>query len=224
MLETWKETDRLCGMRIAPSESLSLAYSEPGQVLELDGAATGAGGLFAIAAPPGVHPFELLVRRGSATGERVIAIARSTARLHARAVRGAGFPWRAARSSDCVLVAAGAGIAAICALIEQMLEERERFGRVVLVYGERDVGDLAYRARFDDWQSRRIEIIPVLSRASSSWHGAFGHVHHRLAGATAAIDTSSARAFVCGMAPMVEATRSALHAIGIADDRIHLNH
>ena len=75
------------------------------------------------------------------------AIARlaAGAMLGVRGPFGTAWPTEAAEGSDVVFVAGGLGLAPLRPAIYQVLAQRERYGRVVLLYGTRSPPDILYR-------------------------------------------------------------------------------
>ena len=69
------------------------------------------------------------------------------AMLGLRGPFGTAWPIEAAEGSDVVFVAGGLGLAPLRPAIYQVLAQRARYGRVVLLYGTRNPPDILFRAR-----------------------------------------------------------------------------
>lgn len=67
-----------------------------------------------------------------------------------------GVPWPVdqAQRSDVVFVAGGLGLAPLRSAFYTVLANRERYGRVVLLYGARTPADLLYRDELQRWRGR----------------------------------------------------------------------
>lgn len=87
---------------------------------------------------------ELCIRKA---GRVTDAIFKMTAGewLGVRGPYGHGFPLDVYEGKDICLVAGGLGIAPVRSLLQNILRRREKFGRVVLVYGMRHSLDLLFR-------------------------------------------------------------------------------
>ncbi len=75
-----------------------------------------------------------------------------------------------------LLVAGGLGLAPLRPAIMALLADRERFGRLSLLYGARQPADLLYTSEYPDWSRRGMEISITVDRADASWHGQVGVV------------------------------------------------
>ena len=65
---------------------------------------------------------------------------------------GTGWPLDEMNGRDILLCAGGIGMAPLRPVIYSILERREAFGRVVLLYGERSPADLIYRRDMERWR------------------------------------------------------------------------
>lgn len=217
--EAWDETPALRGLRLALPISVSSTYRTAGQYLKLR--VGGHEGWFALASAPGA-PAELLVKRGAAVGDALAGLSPGAA-LESSLALGRGFPVEENAGRDLLLLAAGSGITPIRAVVGQVAATRQRYGRVMLFYGQRRPEEFAYRAEERAWQEAGIEVVRVVSRPDGDgWSGATGHVQEALLAARPA--TENAVAFLCGMKPMVAGATEALIGLGLAKERIYLNY
>ncbi len=112
---------------------------------------------------------------GSVT--RAIAKMRVGDKLGLRGPFGKGWPIVGCRGRDILLVAGGIGLAPLRPLIHTIIRERERFGRVILMYGGRSPGDLLFRKELDGWRENGgIEVLVSVDYAIEEWHGPVGVV------------------------------------------------
>jgi len=90
-------------------------------------------------------------------------------------------------TTQVLFMACGSGIAPIAAAIESnMLSLKQtsynslyqRLG--VLYIGARDSSYLPLRDRYEDWESRGVTVVPVLSRPESDWKGRTGYIQEAL--------------------------------------------
>jgi NAD(P)H-flavin reductase len=109
---------------------------------------------------------------------------------------GRGWPLDAASGADVVLVAGGIGMAPLRPAVYHILHHRDRFGRVVLLYGARTPGDLLFVDEIASWEDQGVEAIITVDRADESWQGLVGVVpmmFYRLR-----IDAANTFVFSCG--------------------------
>jgi NAD(P)H-flavin reductase len=156
------------------------------------------------------------------------AVSGAIAKLKAGAMLGLrgpyGTPWpvAVAEGNDVVFVAGGLGLAPLRPAIYRVLGRRERYGRVVLLYGTRSPPDILFRQELERWRRRLdVEVLVTVDRADAEWRGNVGVVPKLIA--RAGFDPHSAVAMVCGPEVMMRFTANALHASGLASDRIYLS-
>ena len=82
---------------------------------------------------------------------------RPGARLGVRGPFGSTWPVEAAAGQDVVLVAGGLGLAPLRPAIYRLLAERERFGRIALLYGTRGPAEILYPREIERWW-RRLDV------------------------------------------------------------------
>jgi NAD(P)H-flavin reductase len=216
--EAWDETAELRGLKLDLPEEIARAHVAPGQYVKLR--AGGQEGFFALASPPGAAA-ELLVKRGAPIGDALAAL-RAGEPVEVSAVQGRGFPVDAAEGRDLLFFAAGSGITPVRAAVAHALGRRQRFGSMVLFYGQRRPEAFAYASELSAWERAGMEVVRVVSRPDEGWGGARGHVQDALEGRRPA--TANASAFLCGMKAMVQAVSDRLIGLGMGRERIHLNY
>lgn len=128
-----------------------------------------------VASPPTRNgTFELCVRDiGDVTGALHRTKPGSTVGI--RGPFGNGFPVDMMRGKDLLFAPAGLGLAPMRSLIHQVLDERESFGRVVILYGARNPSELLFRDELAQWDARGdVELHVTVDRASEGWTGHIG--------------------------------------------------
>ncbi|MFY9717124.1 MAG: FAD/NAD(P)-binding protein [Thermoplasmata archaeon] len=135
---------------------------------------------------------------------------------------GTGWPLEAALGKDVVVVAGGLGIAPVRPIVYELLQHRDRYGRVEVVYGARTPADLVYYDEIQRWRARTdLRFQTTVDTAGRDWYGDVGVVTTRLPDAR--FDPERTVAFLCGPEVMMKLTAQALEARGIPDDRIWLS-
>jgi len=106
----------------------------------------------------------------------------ATSRLHVgqtiglRGPFGTAWPLDAYKGSDIVIAAGGIGLAPLRPVIRQIINNRDEYGRVVILYGARSPQDLLYTSEYTEWEDNRIKVMPTVDRADKSWDGQVGVV------------------------------------------------
>lgn len=134
---------------------------------------------------------------------------------------GTSWPLEAYKGEDIVIAAGGIGLAPLRPVIYQILNHRDDFRRVVLLYGARTPNDLLYTGEYDAWREKNIEVIRTVDRADESWQGQVGVVpmlFYRLR-----LDTQNTAVFSCGPEIMMRFVVFEGLARRIPTDRIYLS-
>ena len=64
---------------------------------------------------------------------------------------GRGFPYEKFRGKDMLFAPGGLGLAPLRSLINQVLDERALYGRVILLYGARNPSELLFKDELKRW-------------------------------------------------------------------------
>ncbi|MEJ2625003.1 MAG: FAD/NAD(P)-binding protein [Pseudolabrys sp.] len=156
------------------------------------------------------------------------AVSGAIARLEAgatvglRGPFGSYWPVRAAEGADLIIVAGGLGLAPLRPAVREVLANRQRYGRVIILIGSRTPTDLLFRDEIEDWRRRfDVDIDITVDHADAGWRGNVGVVPALIA--RAAFDPQEAIALVCGPEVMMRFTVAALGDAGVTTDRIYLS-
>jgi NAD(P)H-flavin reductase len=142
--------------------------------------------------------------------------------LGVRGPYGKPWPMREALGNDLVVIAGGIGLAPLRPAIYEALAARERYGRIVLLYGTRSPDDLLFRHDVETWRARfDVEVLVTVDRAKGGWRGSVGVVTGLIR--RAQFDPLNAVALVCGPEVMMRYTVEELRKRGREPDRIHLS-
>jgi ring-1,2-phenylacetyl-CoA epoxidase subunit PaaE len=137
-----------------------------------------------------------------------------------------GVPIEPGSARTLVAFAAGSGITPIMAILNTVL--RREAGRFFLFYGNRSTADIIFRAQLEDLKDRhlaRLAVFHVLSREQQDIPMLNGHLDAEKVGVLmrAVVPVASvAHAFVCGPQPMIEGLGTALSALGLPRERLHV--
>ncbi len=88
---------------------------------------------------------------------------------------GNGFPVEKMRGKDLLFAPGGLGLAPLRSLINQVLDERGAFGRVIILCGARRPQELLFRDEVDEWVARDdVECLVTVDRGDDTWDGHVG--------------------------------------------------
>ncbi len=102
----------------------------------------------------------------------------------------------ARRGCDLLLLAGGIGLAPLRPVISEVLRNRHRYGRMILVYGARNPADLLYRKELTSWQRPDTDVRSIVDHSDRSWSGRIGVLTDLLAEVT--FDPLETIAMMCG--------------------------
>lgn len=117
---------------------------KPGQFVEISVMGVGEAPISICKSPTRPGPLEIVVRK----------VGRVTKALHAmkpgdvvgvRGPFGNGFPMEKMRGLDILLVAGGLGMAPLNSVLQYVIDRKEEYGRVILMYGIRSYQDALFR-------------------------------------------------------------------------------
>lgn len=147
----------------------------PGQFVEVSFLGVGEAPISISSSPSRSNGiFELCVRKaGDVTG----ALHRLSAgdKIGIRGPYGHGFPIERFRGKDMLFAPGGLGLAPARSLINQVLDERAQFGRVVILYGARTPSELLFKNELKHWAERDdVELYLTVDRGDETWEGHIG--------------------------------------------------
>ena len=142
--------------------------------------------------------------------------------LGVRGPFGTGWPVEEAEGCDVVVVAGGIGLAPLRPALYEILAHRERYGRVVLLYGARTPDDILYRKQLHDWRGDfDLDVHVTVDRATSAWRGNVGVVTTLIP--RVPFDPYNTVAMVCGPETMMRFTVLELERRGVPAAKVWLS-
>lgn len=167
---------------------------------------------------------QVLVHTTRAVGPvtRAMAGLRRGSTIGVRGPFGTPWPVEAAAGQDVVFVAGGIGLAPLRPALYRVLAERERYGRVILLYGARTPQDILYRRELREWRADfDLEVHVTVDRATREWRGNVGVVTGLIA--RVPFDPYHTTALVCGPEVMMRFTVLELERRGVTADRVFVS-
>jgi len=135
---------------------------------------------------------------------------------------GSCWPVAESEGSNIIIVAGGLGLAPLRPVIYHVLAHRERYGRVVVLYGARSPADILYGGELEAWRRRLdLDITVTVDHAAADWWGNVGVVPALIP--RTPVDPDHAVAMVCGPEIMMRFTVDALRQRGLAMERIFVS-
>jgi NAD(P)H-flavin reductase len=135
---------------------------------------------------------------------------------------GSHWPIERALGKDVVIVAGGIGLAPLRSAMYQAISHREKYGKVVLLYGARTPQDILYRREVEHWRAHfDLEVYVTVDHATGKWRGSVGVVTKLIPRAT--FDPRNTVAMICGPEVMMRFTAAELEKRGVAADDIFVS-
>ncbi|MFH1329515.1 MAG: response regulator [Actinomycetota bacterium] len=135
-----------------------------------------------------------------------------------------GTPWPLGYSAgrDVVVLAGGIGLAPLRPAIHELLANRDRFGRVLILIGARTAADLLYPEEIQDWRGRfDVDLQVTLDSATGGWRGRVGVVTTLIP--RAEFDAGQAVAMVVGPEIMMRFSVAELLNRGMSPSRVFVS-
>ena len=139
--------------------------------------------------------------------------------LSVRGPFGAPWPVGDLEAADVVVAAGGIGLAPLRPALLSLLATRERYGRLILLYGSRAPDQLLFESELETWSERGMEVHVTVDTAGPEWLGHVGVVTRLVQ--RAGIDPDRAAALLCGPEVMMRFTVAALTEQGVPGSRIY---
>lgn len=165
-------TEKLFTVELPWGQSLG---HEPGQFVEVSILGIGEAPISISSSPSRSNgSFELCVRK---VGDVTAALhgLEGGATIGVRGPFGHGFPVDKMRGKDILFAPGGLGLAPARSLINQVLDERGSFGRVIILYGAKNPSELLFKDELEAWSHRSdVEFHLTVDRGDPSWTGNVG--------------------------------------------------
>lgn len=134
---------------------------------------------------------------------------------------GSHWPVEEAKGRDVVLVAGGLGLAPLRPAVKALLADRERFGRLTLIYGARQPADILFPSEHTTWQAQGMDVLVTVDRADADWRGLVGVAPALLR--TVAFESATTLIMTCGPEVMMRYTIRAALARGLSGRDVYLS-
>lgn len=213
------ELEKLFVIELPNGESLG---HQPGQFVMLAIPGVGEAPISISSSPSRSNGrFELCVRRmGDVTG--ALHRMKPGDYVGIRGPFGHGFPIEQMRGKDMLFAPGGLGLAPLRSLINQVLDERGSFGRVIILYGAKRPAELLFRDELEQWAARDdVEFHVTVDRGDETWTGNVGVITTLFPKIT--VDPRNTVAVTCGPPIMYRFVLMEMLGKGIPETQIYLS-
>ena len=195
-IEQMSPTEKLFDIKIDNPGSQKAFDFLPGQFIELTVFGLGEAPFSIPSSPNNKDYFQLCIRDiGNVSG--ALHRMKPGDKIGIRGPFGKGyFPFEKMKGKDVLIVVGGLGLAPVMPLIHTILEDRENYKRLVIIYGSTDPENILFKKEIEDWKKRDdIELCLTVDNPDEEWQGEVGVCTNLIPG----IDCDSdSYAVVCG--------------------------
>lgn len=214
---------RLYDLRFTDPDLAERFTFRPGQFVMLSILGVGEAPFSLPSSPTRRGVFQLGIRRaGSMTGYLFDHISEGDV-LGVRGPLGNGFPLELFEGQDILMVAGGLGMVPLRGLLQYLIDMRDHFGRVILLYGARSPEQVLFRDELESVARRGdAEVVLTVDQPQGRpWNGRVGVVTELLDDIK--LDVSRTYAVACGPPVFYKFMMDKLVRAQFAKDRIYLS-
>ncbi len=134
---------------------------------------------------------------------------------------GNGWPMEELKGKNIVVIGGGFAFSTLRSLILYVLDDKHRkdYGKITVIYGNRNSGELLYRDVLEEWEKRDdIDIVLTIDSEEESWTRKVGYVAAVVK--EVAPSSENAVAVVCGPPIMIKTAQSELEKLNWKDEQI----
>ncbi len=132
---------------------------------------------------------------------------------------GNSFPLDFLQGKNLVFVGGGIGLAPLRSLIWNVFDNRDKYGKIDIIYGARSPADLCFKYDLDAWEKdKTVNMVTTVDKGDESWTGRQGFVPQVLE--QVAPSASNAVAIVCGPPIMIRFTFPVLEKLGFNPEQM----
>jgi sulfhydrogenase subunit gamma (sulfur reductase) len=217
-IEKLTESEKLFEMRLVSGEPLGHA---PGQFVELSVMGIGEAPISVSSAPKENNGFELAIRK---VGNLTTAIHNSVIgdKVGIRGPFGTHFPVEETKGKDLLFVAGGIGLVPLRSFIDFVLDHRDEYGEVMILFGARNPSERLFLDELEQWESRAdIIYLDSVDQPGPGWKGHVGVITTLFSEID--VDASRTYCIVVGPPVMYRFVILEAKAKGIPDRQIFLS-
>lgn len=203
---------------LKPKESFKF---QTGQFIELTLPGIGEAPFTPSSSPFITDKIEVTIMKAGYVTERLHRIGPDSL-VGIRGPYGKGYPVEEFENREVLILGGGVGLAPLRSLLLTLIQNKEKYKRIILCYGARTPKDIIYKNQFDEWRANGVEIYRSVDRKDESeWNETVGVVTVLLD--KIQIDISNAVCAVCGPPVMMKFATLKLLEKGFKADNIYLS-
>ncbi|MFC2122426.1 FAD/NAD(P)-binding protein [Bacteroidota bacterium] len=132
---------------------------------------------------------------------------------------GNSFPLEYLQGKSLVFIGGGIGLAPLRSLIWNVIDNRDKYQDINIIYGARSPADLSFKYDLDAWtEDKTVNMVTTVDRGDDNWKGKVGLVPMVLEEVSPS--AKDAVAIVCGPPIMIRFTFPALEKLGFTPEQM----
>lgn len=194
----------------------------PGQFVEVSIPGIGEAPISVSSSPTRKGSFEMVVRKVGNVSEAMHGLAAGD-KLFIRGPFGTSFPVdEAMKGKDIIFVCGGIGIVPVRSAIQYVLDNRDDYGRVMILFGAKTPRDRLFIEELDKWRKEKnVTFLETVDRRDESWSGPEGVITTLIP--LVKVDKDKTIAVICGPPIMYKFVIIVLLDAGLREDQIYLS-
>ncbi len=142
--------------------------------------------------------------------------------LGVRGPFGASWPVQDVQGMDVLFLTSGLGLAPLRPALYHVLNHRDKYGKVMLLYGARNPDRLLFKDELQQWRSRLdLQVEIAVGSAGRDWGGHIGVATDQMKYLD--LDPGQTAAMICSSERMMRAMIRELNHSGVADRQIYVS-
>jgi len=212
------ETPGIKTFVIRPKEKFSFLT---GQFIEFGIRGMGEAPFTPSSSPFETDRIEVTIMKAGFLTEKIHSLKKSSY-VQIRGPYGKGYPIDKFYGKEILIVGGGVGMAPLRSFLLTLLEERDKFKRVILCYGAKTPQDIIYKEEFTKWmKDKRLEVFRSVDKPDVSWKETDGVATVLLD--KFSVDLNNSVSVVCGPPIMMKFTTLKLLKLGHLPENIYLS-
>ena len=194
----------------------------PGQFVEVSIPGIGEAPISVSSSPTRKGSFEMVIRNVGNVSKSLHGLAAGD-KIFIRGPFGTTFPVdEAMKGKDIVFVCGGIGIVPVRSAIQYVLDNRDDYGRVIILFGAKTPADRLFIEELEKWRAEKnVTILETVDHRDENWAGPEGVITTLLP--LVKIDKENTIAIVCGPPIMYKFVIIVLLEAGLTEDQIYLS-
>jgi sulfite reductase subunit B len=194
----------------------------PGQFVEVSIPGIGEAPISVSSSPTRKGSFEMVIRNVGNVSKALHGLT-SGDKVFIRGPFGTKFPVDdAMKGKDIIFICGGIGIVPVRSAIQYVLDNREDYGRVIILFGAKTPHDRLFFEELEKWRKERnVTVLETVDHRDESWSGPEGVITTLLP--LVKIDEHNTIAVICGPPIMYKFVVIALLEARMKEDQIYLS-